>query len=98
MQHRRQQRAGVAQTDPENEVGQIAAPDCIVIHARGTYTHEQLIDPRHEEADPRHTHSHTQQHPVLGTGLQHRGEDVLVDFRVTWLSVIKHRLWFFSAG
>ena len=97
MQYRGQESTGVAQPDPENEVGQIAAPDCVVVHAGGTDADDQLIKPRHEEENPSHGHRRGQQHPVFRTRLQHGGEDVLVNFRVTWLSVIKHRLSFFSA-
>jgi hypothetical protein len=86
----------VAQADPENKVREISTPVSIAIHTGGTNADKQLVKPGHEEEDHCHSHCGTQQHPVSGARLQHHRQDVLVDFCVTWLTVIKHRLCFFS--
>ena len=83
-QNRRDERAGVADANPEDERRDVEAPERWPVLARHADAHRELEEPR-DEHDARHRDQQAEDDVVLRACLEERTQQIVVDLRFGWM-------------
>ena len=80
----------MAETDPEDKITEVGAPERALIHTRRAHAYIELVNPGSEKTNHRDGDRRAEQHPVLRTRLHHGPQHVLIDFGVGRFLVFSH--------